>query len=243
MLQNQMTDFFPTRAALEAGDMAARLAGCGPEAGVLFGPPGSGRSALLAELARRQPAALLVSCPPGLGSVGFLRTLLEPLAPLVRLRDGRTGLRTVAAILRSRSVRLLLIDDAHHLYKPPLEMVRELVELAPVAVLLAGPERELRRRLKRVPCLQDLVGRWRSVGPLSADEVEEYLELQSGLRLPRRHVVRLARAAHRLSGGNWSRLLRLLARCREKAAARFSPSLHPDDARVAPRDWGLEEVA
>jgi hypothetical protein len=239
---NQSNHFFPTRAMLEALDLARRLAGPAPEIGALFGPPGSGRSSVLAEAARRlhQPAALLVACPPGIGSVGFLRTLAEPLAPLVRLRDGRTGLRTVSGLLRSRGVRLLLVDDAHHLYKPPLEMLRDLLELTPVAVLLSGPESELRRRLARVPCLQDQVGRWRSLPPLSVDEVEDYLELHSGLRLPRRHVMRLARAAHRMCGGNWSRLLRLLARCRENAAARYSARLAAEDTVVPPADWGLE---
>lgn len=178
--------FMPTSASLEAFHFLDRLRSERGAVGVLFGPPGTGKS----------------------------------------------------AILRHRLVGQVRLVD----HDQP-ETLRELVVRTGAALALAGPEPELRRRLRRVPDLEHRVGRFRRLRALDLEEVDDAVSRASGLRLARAERDDLVRALHRRSGGNWRILLRLARRCAEESRANYRPRLEPATLSRAFQDTGLQAEA
>ena len=237
--------FLPTSASLEAFDLFDRLQRTEGATGVLFGAPGSGRSTTLREYARHEEpgSAVVVPCAPGRGPVQFLQDLVDRLDPEAwnPVGNARSGVRAALRVLRSAETELVLLDDAHRLYKPVLEILEELRERSGVSLLLSGPERELTRRLRRVPTLLAAIERVRTLRPLEAEEVEDVLTLRAvDLRLPRTGGADLVQDLHLRSGGNWSRLLRLVARCGQEARSTFRAHLDRRVIHRAAEDTGLE---
>lgn len=233
--------FFTTAAALEAFDLCSRTADEVMATAVLFGEPGSGRTTVLGEYARRQGEgrAAVVPCAPALGPVAFLQEILDSTGGGVA-RHGRDGVEKVLLQIEETGLELLLLDDAHRLYKPCLEVLEELQARSGVSLVLSGPERELVRRLRRAPALRARVGRLRWLRELDREEIEDLLEESGGLRLPRSGAQELVDELWEASRGNWSRLVRLVTRCREQAALRFRPRLDRSLVDRASGDLGFE---
>jgi len=233
--------FFMTSAALEAFDVLGRTVDEVGATTVLFGESGSGRSTVLREygLGRGRGRAVLVPCPPALGPVGFLQQILDRTGGGLA-RSCREGLDRVVSRLRSEGLEVLLLDDAHRLYKPCLEVLEEVQARSGVSLVLCGSERELVGRLRRAPSLRARVGRVRWLRGLDREEVEDLLAASGALRLPRRDAADLLEALWEVSKGNWSRLLRVVSRCGEQAAARFQTRLDRSTLDRAVGDLGLE---
>lgn len=236
--------FMPTSASLEAFHFLDRLRSERGAVGVLFGPPGTGKSAILRQYVREEESGrtVLLACAPGAGPVQSLQDLVDRLAPEedLRVHDLRGGLRTACRLLRRHEIRLVVLDQANLAYKPVLETLRELVVRAGASLALAGPEPELRRRLHRVPGLEHRVERLRRLRPLDLEEVDDALSRFPGLRLARAERHDLVRALHRRSGGNWRLLLRLARRCIQESRADYKPRLERGSLLKAFQDTGLE---
>lgn len=234
--------FIPTWPTREAFALLDSAQWGPPEVSALFGAPGTGKTLTLREYARSlnrsfgERRILYLEPEPGIGRVGLLQALLDRLAPGVRAVEGRLGLSRVEHRLRSAGTRLLLVDDAHRLYKPTLEMLTAVFSRCGLPVVLCGPRPELVHRLEQVPQLKARVGRIRELEPLRRDDVELALGHLAGFRLedPRRAAFEL----HRRSQGNWGRLVRLLARCQEQLSP--APRLGRRQVVRASRDLGLD---
>lgn len=233
--------FFTTAAALEAFDLFTRTADETMATAVLFGEPGAGRTAVLGEYVLRmgEGRAAVVPCAPALGPVAFLQAILDHTGGGFA-RHGRDGVEKVLFRLQESGLELLLLDDAHRLYKPCLEILEELQKRSGVSLLLSGPEKELVRRLRRAPALRARVGRLRWLRELEREEVEELLAAAGDLRLPRSGAEQLVDELWEASQGNWSRLVRLVTRCREQAALRFRPRLDHSIVDRASGDLGFK---
>lgn len=224
-----MHGFVPTRAARQAHFFLESCRLTPPDVSLLAGAPGTGKSAVLAAyaqevgLGRRGPLSVVqVSCVPGLGPVGLLQSLLDQVLPGYRAPGGRQGLARLGNACRSQGVQLVTLDDAHHLFKTPLQMLRALHERAGVSLVLAGPLGELRARLRQVPALLAHVHQVHALGLLRPDEVEAV----ASLRL-RQDGAELAEALARESQGNFGRLLLLLEQCRLQARLQTQPPVSP----------------
>lgn len=206
--------FTPTRAGNRALDFleAARLNR--GEVSLLVGPPGSGKTTLVGEYARTESlgrrhagAVLTLTAVPGVGALGLVQALLDQVAPGFRARTGRHGLARLVTALRREDVQLLMLDEAQHLYKTPLEMVRMLHQRTGVSVVLCGERAELRARLALVPLLRAHVHRIHTLELLTEEEAASYAA--ASLRQSRAVVAPLVAA----SQGNWDRLVRLVREC------------------------------
>lgn len=189
----------------------------------VLGAPGVGLSSFVTALAQEEPGSSSpLVCPPALGPVQFLFFLNVGLSgePIARWqRTGPQALARVIHTLRTNKCKTVLLDDAHRLYKPCLEMVEELARRTPVSFVLAGAATELERRLSRVP---RLLGRLEKhhLAPLSKDDVVELLSHQLGVRLDPALAERLLEK----TGGSWRLLLRSLENARKDAARRLTLS-------------------
>ncbi|MCE7875471.1 ATP-binding protein [bacterium CPR1] len=200
------------------------------EVSLLVGPPGSGKSAVVAESARghfllRRPehAVVAVTALPGAGPLGLLQALLDQVAPGFRARSGRHGLARLVTSLRRQAVELVLVDEAQHLYKTPLEMLRMLHQRTAVSVVLCGEADELRVRLATVPLLRSHLHRVHLLEQLAPEEALAWAAAQVGQ--PAAGLERLVETAR----GNWDRLVRLVRECRLQAR-REAASRHLEGA-------------
>lgn len=207
-------DFVMTGAARRALDFLETARLNRGEVSLLLGAPGSGKSAVVAEstrghaLLRRHPRALLtVTALPGAGPLGLLQALLDQVAPGFRARSGRHGLARLVVALRREDVQLLVVDEAQHLYKTPLEMLRMLHQRTGLSLVLCGEADELRARLNGVPLLRAHLHRVHLLEELAEAEAACYAA--ACLRQGASAVEPLARAAL----GNWDRLVRLVREC------------------------------
>lgn len=193
----------------------------------VLGAPGVGLSSFVTALAQEEPASSSpLVCPPALGPVQFLVFLNvglsgEPIAHWQR--TGPQALARVVHTLRTNKFKTVVLDDAHRLYKPCLEMVEELARRTPVSFVLAGATAELDCRLARVP---RLLGRLEKhhLAPLSKEDLAELLSHQLGTRLDPALAERLLER----TGGNWRRLLAHLESARKDAARRLTLSCLAD---------------
>lgn len=185
------------------------------------GLPGSGKSSWLAWQARQRPAALLWSAEPGLGRVQLLTSLLEALGVAIGSRSRRCGRRLFSVLrdaLRSQAKDELLVDEAHLLYKPCLELLDALAMTEPVRLVLVGTT-ELERRLLKVPSLAERVTPDR-LGLLEQDDLVELLWARFGTA-----DERLAAELLERSEGRWSRLVHLFDKAHERAVRKLELGL------------------
>lgn len=185
------------------------------EVSLLVGAPGSGKTTLVAEYARgegllrRHPQSVLsLTCVPGVGALGLVQGLLDQVAPGFRAQTGRHGLARLVTAVRREDVQILVLDEAQHLYKTPLEMVRMLHQRTGISVVLCGEPGELRARLALVPVLRAHLHRLHTLEALTPAEASGYAA--ACLRQSLEAVRPLAEA----SQGNWDRLVRLVRECR-----------------------------
>jgi DNA transposition AAA+ family ATPase len=217
-VMNPYAAIIPTRAGNQALDFLETARLNRGEVSLLVGAPGSGKTTLVAEyarserLSRRHPRAVLsLTCVPGVGALGLVQGLLDQVAPGFWARTARHGLARLVTALRREDVQLLVLDEAQHLYKTPLEMVRMLHQRTGISVVLCGEPGELRARLALVPVLRAHVHRVHTLEELAPEEAAAYAA--AGLRQTAAAVLPLVEAAR----GNWDRLVRLVRECHVQA--------------------------
>lgn len=221
---NPYEPFTPTRAGNRALDFLETARLNRGEVSLLVGDPGSGKSTLVAEYARAEgllrrhrQAVLCLTCLPGVGALGLVQGLLDQVAPGFRARTGRHGLARLVTALRREDVQLLVLDEAQHLYKTPLEMVRMLHQRTGISVVLCGEPGELRARLALVPILRAHLHRVHNLGGLTPEEA-------TGFACGRlRHGARVVRPLVEAARGNWDRLVRLVREC--QVQVRLQPAV------------------
>jgi DNA transposition AAA+ family ATPase len=209
------TTFTPTGAGRRALDFLETARLNRGEVSLLVGAPGSGKTTLVAEygqaeglLRRHARAVLTLTCVPGAGALGLVQALLDQVAPGFRAQSGRHGLARLVTALRREDAQILVLDEAQHLYKTPLEMLRMLHQRTGLSVVLCGEGQELRARLCLVPALRAHLHRVHVLDALTREEAASYAAGCLRQTLPA--VLPLVDAAQ----GNWDRLVRLVRECR-----------------------------
>lgn len=105
---------------------------------VIVGPAGCSKTSCMKAAHREIPASVYVRClKPARSMSAFVNLLLKSLGKGITQTTTLGKLMEIIEILKG-SGRLLLIDEAQHLSKEALEVVRDIHDEAEIAIVLAG---------------------------------------------------------------------------------------------------------
>lgn len=180
----------------------------------IWGLPGSGKTALAAELAaearRSGQAVVWHTCRPGLESSaeGLLNDLALSLDDETETDAATLDWAAFAEQLRARErtrTALLVIDDAHHLADGAAEALRTTLDqaaLRSVQLLFVGRERPANGKWPHLPGLQEDEAQllWEGLPPLPPDQWRALYTTTGGLPYLLRRV---AAAARRPQADSW----------------------------------------
>ncbi len=207
---------------------------------LIYGDSGSGKTMVLTEFLKKHPPrlkratgtasvpALFINTPPGSNENKLYATILETMSFPYRSTKDAIGLRTqVFQVLRNNSVRMLILDEIHHLVnvqvakqRHMLDVLKDLSNELQIPIVAAGTKEamhvmwsqpEVARRFAREHLPQWTLG-------------EDYLRLLMSFerRIPLRkpsqlHSEELATLILVLSGGYIGEISRLLAAAAQAA--------------------------
>lgn len=108
--------------------------------------PGTGKTMALKRFQFENPGIMLVECHIGMGRNKVLRAVAEA----SKVRPGTTTDITLSRLLErfNNSEELIIIDEANHLNRPQLEILRYIKDQTGVGMLLSGTH-ELLRKLEQ----------------------------------------------------------------------------------------------
>lgn len=201
-----------------------------PGMGVVFGPPGYGKTTAVDYLSTRDGGHLLIA-----SATWSVATLVGQLADAVGARAGRSAADTLTRSIEElqRAPAPIFIDEVDRIIEQRrlIELIREIYDRSECPVVLVGMD-GLRAEVARYPQLDGRIGRFVEFQPADLDDAAMLAATLCEVRLSPEFLARI----HGLAGGEPRQIVKALQAAEEIAQRDNLEALGPEHVKEASRN-------